>query len=242
LPRSRLSWGAAAHAARHRVNHGQRSGAPAELSPLPGPGGRMLYATGGCSASGRPTGSRGCREGSAGCCIHGRQRASPAAPQDGRACHSRSEPPGNRIPNTAAQRERVSALYSLFLPRNLNALRLSRGSRTTARKSSAKHQNDQVGAAFPYRDGKFALFSMSSHPNVRRRCIGPDTARFTALTCGNVSSSEVYGERSLPYAKLPRVGPRPPVHGGDGAVEVDGVPENDGSGLAAVRRFSPLAR
>ncbi|MEC5182428.1 hypothetical protein [Arthrobacter sp. CG_A4] len=31
-------------------------------------------------------------------------------------------------------------------------------------------KNDQVGAAFPYRDGKFALFSLSSHLNVRRRC------------------------------------------------------------------------
>lgn len=49
----------------------------------------------------------------------------------------------------------------------------------------------KVGAAFPYRDGKFALFGMSSRPNVRRRCIGPDTACFTALTCGNVSSAEV---------------------------------------------------
>ena len=75
----------------------------------------------------------------------------------------------------------------------------------------------RVGAAFPYRDGKFALFSLSSHPNVRRRCIGPDTACFTALTCGNVSSSEVYGERTLLFgdrgrlsANFPRSGPRPP--------------------------------
>ena len=74
------------------------------------------------SASRRTTGSRGCGEGTAGCCIHGRQRASPAGPQNGRACHSRSEPPGNRSPDTAAQRERVSALYSYF-PQEISMLR-----------------------------------------------------------------------------------------------------------------------
>jgi len=90
------------------------------VTVCPAPG--MLPATGGRSALGRTTGSRGCGEGSAGCCIHGPQRASPAAPRNGRACHSRSEPPGNRSPDTAAQRERVSALYSYF-PQEISMLR-----------------------------------------------------------------------------------------------------------------------
>jgi hypothetical protein len=69
-----------------------------------------------------PTSSCRCGEGSAGCCLDGRQPASPAAPQNEPACHSRSERPGNRIPDTAARRERVSALYSYF-PQEIAMLR-----------------------------------------------------------------------------------------------------------------------
>ena len=78
-------------------------------------------------------------------------------------------------------------------------LALLGGSRTTARKSSAKHQNDQSWSGFPLPPCEVRLVQHEQSPNVRRRCIGPDAACFTPLTCGNVSSAEVSCERSLPY-------------------------------------------